>query len=102
MSWLDQLMDRLTRRGTKLVASGHPPDDVEPPTGSPELSEELQADYGADTPAALPVDDVTTVTPPADADEPGVGDSPRPAPTAQEEEQRDRDHDLHDRGPGVD
>ena len=45
---------RLTRRGTKLVASGHPPGDTDPPTGSPDLSEELQADYGGDTLAAQP------------------------------------------------
>lgn len=54
MNWLDRVMDRLTSRGTKLVASGHPPADTEPETGSPELSEELEADYGADTPAAEP------------------------------------------------
>lgn len=52
MSWLDTLMDRLTRRGTKIVGAGHPPGDTEPETGSDELSEELQADYGPDTPAA--------------------------------------------------
>jgi hypothetical protein len=62
MAWLDRLMDTLTRRGTKVVATGHPPGDAEPPTGSPELSEELQADYGPDSPAAEP--------PPAD-DAPG-------------------------------
>jgi hypothetical protein len=54
MNWLDNLMDRLTQKGTKVVASGHPPADTEPETGSPELSEELQADYGADSPAAEP------------------------------------------------
>ena len=54
MNWLDRLMDRLTSRGTKLVASGHPPADTEPETGSDEVSEELQADYGAETPAAEP------------------------------------------------
>jgi len=54
MGWLDNLMDRLTQRGTKMVAGGHPPADTEPETGSDELSEELQADYGADTPAAEP------------------------------------------------
>jgi len=54
MGWLDNLMDRLTQRGTKMVAGGHPPADTEPETGSNELSEELQADYGADTPAAEP------------------------------------------------
>jgi hypothetical protein len=52
MNWLDNLMDRLTTRGTKIVASGHAPADTEPPTGSDELSEELQADYGSDSPAA--------------------------------------------------
>jgi len=56
MGWLDNLMDRLTQRGTKMVAGGHPPADTEPETGSDELSEELQADYGADTPAAEPPD----------------------------------------------
>ena len=47
-------MDTLTRRGTKVVASGHPPADTEPETGSGRLSAELQADYGADTTAAPP------------------------------------------------
>jgi hypothetical protein len=54
MNWIDRLMDRLTSRGTKVVASGHPPADTEPATGSPELSEELEADYGPDSPAAAP------------------------------------------------
>jgi len=54
VNWLDRLMDRLTSRGTKIVASGHPPADTEPATGSPELSEELAADYGPDSPAAAP------------------------------------------------
>jgi hypothetical protein len=57
MNFLDRLMDRLTSRGTKLAGSGHPPGDTEPETGSPELSEELQADYGPDTPAAEPPDE---------------------------------------------
>ena len=56
MNWFDSLMDRLTRRGTKLVASGHPPADTDPPTGSRDLSEELQAGYGGETPAAQPPD----------------------------------------------
>ena len=47
-------MDSLTRRGTKVVATGHPPGDTTPPTGSRELSEELEADYGPDSPAAEP------------------------------------------------
>jgi hypothetical protein len=55
MNWLDSLMDRLTQKGTKVVASGHAPADTEPETGSREaLSEELQADYGGDSPAAEP------------------------------------------------
>ncbi len=54
MAWLDQLMDRLTKRGTKVVATGHPPGDTTPPTGSGELSEELEADYGPDSAAAEP------------------------------------------------
>jgi hypothetical protein len=54
VNFLDRLMDRLTQRGTKLVASGHGPGDPEPPTGSDDVSEELQADYGADTSAAEP------------------------------------------------
>jgi hypothetical protein len=54
MGLLDRLMDTLTRRGTKLVASEHPPADSEPETGSGEVSTELQADYGTDTPAAVP------------------------------------------------
>jgi hypothetical protein len=56
MAWLDRLMDALTRRGTKVVAAGHPPGDTEPQTGSAELSEELQADYGPDSVAAEPPD----------------------------------------------
>jgi hypothetical protein len=60
MNWLDRLMDRLTSRGTKMVASGHPPADTDPETGSDDLSEELQADYGAETPAAEPPPDDTT------------------------------------------
>ena len=47
-------MDRLTSKGTKIVASGHPPADTEPATGSQELSEELEADFWPDTPAAVP------------------------------------------------
>ena len=54
MNWLDNLMDRLTQKGTKVVGAGHAPADTEPETGSPELSEELQADYGADSAAAEP------------------------------------------------
>ena len=60
MNWLDRLMDRITSRGTKMVASGHPPADTEPETGADELSEELQADYGPDTPAAEPPPGDTT------------------------------------------
>jgi hypothetical protein len=56
MAWLDKLMERLTARGPKLAGSGHAPADTQPPTGSPELSEELEADYGADSPAAEPPD----------------------------------------------
>jgi hypothetical protein len=66
MAWLDQIMDRLTRRGTKVVATGHPPGDTTPSTGSRELSEELEADYGPDSPAAEP---------PAAADGPDAGDA---------------------------
>jgi hypothetical protein len=57
MGILDRLMDALTKRGTKLVASGHPPADPEPETGSGEVSTELQSDYGSDTPAAFPPPD---------------------------------------------
>ncbi len=57
MNFLDRLMDRLTGRGTKLVASGHAPADTQPETGGSDVSEELQADYGADTPAAEPPPD---------------------------------------------
>lgn len=53
-TWLDRLMDRLTSRHTKIVGAGHPPGDTEPETGSEELSEELEADYGPDTAAAEP------------------------------------------------
>ena len=41
MGFLDRLMDMLTRRGTKLVASGHAPADTAPkpaPTSSPQNS----------------------------------------------------------------
>jgi len=68
MAWLDRLMDKLTSRGPKIVGAGHGPGDYQPPTGSPELSEELEADYGADTPAAEP-------PLPSDADA-GEGDPP--------------------------
>jgi hypothetical protein len=54
VNFLDRLMDRLTSRGTKLVASGHAPGDTEPETGGADVSEELQADYGPDTSAAEP------------------------------------------------
>jgi hypothetical protein len=51
MTWLDRLMDKLTSRGTKMVASGHGPEDFQPETGSGELSEELEADFGPETAA---------------------------------------------------
>ena len=54
MAWLDRLMDKLTSRGPKIAGTGHGPGDYQPPTGSPELSEELEANYGADTPATEP------------------------------------------------
>ena len=57
MGFFDKLMDTLTTRGTKLVASGHPPADTEPETGSDELSTELQADYGDEAGSALPPTD---------------------------------------------
>jgi hypothetical protein len=63
-------MDRLTARGPKLAGSGHAPADVQPPTGSPELSEELEADYGPDSPAAEPPDDEAGGS--GDADPPGT------------------------------
>lgn len=56
VGFLDRLMDTLTKRNAKLVGSGHAPDDTSPPTGSPELSAELEADYGPDSPAAEPPD----------------------------------------------
>lgn len=62
MMWLDRLMDTLTRRNAKPVA-GHGPDDTEPPTGSEELSTELQSAYGRETPAAEPPDDATPESP---------------------------------------
>lgn len=62
-------MDRLTRRGTKLVGSGHAPADTTPPTGSGELSEELEADYGQDSLAAEP---------PGVEDDPGPGEPGSP------------------------
>ena len=67
MGFLDRLMDTLTKRGTKLVGSGHPPADTEPETGSDRLSAELQADYGADATASLPPP-TTPPTPPPPAD----------------------------------
>ena len=54
MGLLDRLMDRLTQRGTKVVGAGHPPADTEPETGSEELSDERESDYGAGSPAAEP------------------------------------------------
>jgi hypothetical protein len=54
MAWLDRLMDKLTTRGPKIAGTGHGPGDYQPPTGALELSEELEADYGPDTPAAEP------------------------------------------------
>jgi hypothetical protein len=63
MGWLDRLMDTLTRRNAKPVGSGHGPDDTEPPTGSEELSTELQSAYGRETPAAEPPDDATPASP---------------------------------------
>jgi hypothetical protein len=71
MSWLDRLMDVLTRRNAKPVGAGHPPDDTDPPTGGPELTSELESDYGAETPHAMP-------PPEPPAAEPG-GTPPGPA-----------------------
>ncbi len=65
MGAFDRLMDRLTRRHLRLAGSGHPPADVTPPTGSADLSAELEADYGSDSPAAEP---------PTDPAEPDAGD----------------------------
>lgn len=61
MTWLDRLMDKLTSRGTKMVGSGHGPEDFQPDTGSGAFSEELEASFGPETANAEP--------PPAD-DEP--------------------------------
>jgi hypothetical protein len=69
MNWLDRLMDRLTTRGTKIVASGHAPADTEPSTGSAGLSEELEADYGPDSPAAAPPQDAQEAGGPPATDE---------------------------------
>jgi hypothetical protein len=52
VNWIDRLMDWLTSRRMKLAGSGHPVDDTQPETGSPRLSDELEADYGPDTSAA--------------------------------------------------
>jgi hypothetical protein len=71
MAWIDRLMDRITARGPKLVGSGHAPADTTPPTGSGELSEELEADYGQDSLAAEPPE------PEHDA---GPGEPDRPSP----------------------
>jgi hypothetical protein len=43
VTWLDRLMDKLTSRGTKMVASGHGPEDFQPETG-----------FGPETTAAEP------------------------------------------------
>jgi hypothetical protein len=43
MSWLDRLMDRITRRGTKVVGSGHPPDDTQQP-GTPPTNQDPAGD----------------------------------------------------------
>jgi hypothetical protein len=51
---LDRIMDWLTSRRMKLAGTGHAPDDPQPETGSGELSEELEADYGPDTAEAEP------------------------------------------------
>lgn len=80
VNWLDRLMDRMTSRGTKIVASGHPPADTEPQTGSGELSEELEADYGSDSPGAAPPQDV----PEPDAP-PAAGEAPTETEGASEE-----------------
>jgi hypothetical protein len=53
---LDRFMDALTRRRMKLAGAGHAPADPQPETGSERLSEELEADYAGDTPAAPPAD----------------------------------------------
>jgi len=66
VTWLDRLMDKMTSRGTKMVASGHGPDDFQPETGSGALSEELEADFGPETPAAEPPPEGAE---PADPDE---------------------------------
>jgi hypothetical protein len=57
MGVLDRFVDWISRRHTKLVATGHPPEDSTPPTGGPVLSDELQADYGSESPAAQPPSD---------------------------------------------
>jgi hypothetical protein len=54
VNWLDRFMDKITSRGTKMVGSGHGPEDFQPETGSGELSEELEADFGPETTAAEP------------------------------------------------
>jgi hypothetical protein len=55
---LDRLMDRISRTSPGPVGAGHGPADTTPGTGSDELSEELQSDYGAETPhAAAPGDE---------------------------------------------
>jgi hypothetical protein len=50
-------MDRFTRSSPGPVGAGHGPADTTPSTGSGELSEELQSDYGAETPHAVPPGD---------------------------------------------
>ena len=57
MSVFDRLLAWLDRRNTTMVATGHPPEDSTPPTGDPVVSDELQAAYGPDTPAAQPPPD---------------------------------------------
>lgn len=61
MGILDRFMDALTRRRLKLTGAGHAPGDTQPDTGSDRLSDELEADFGADT---------AHTSPEADADAP--------------------------------
>ena len=52
MSWLDRVMDAITRRGTKVVAGGHPPADTQPDTGAP--PSERTVEFGQELPKPDP------------------------------------------------
>ena len=52
MTFFERLMDRITRRGTKVVGAGHPPADTQPETGAP--PSEATIEHGQDLPEPNP------------------------------------------------